>query len=105
MFENRIPYAIKQDILDYFDNQKINLKNESEIYADYALNDYGEYVVTCVIKDRKETHDGYQSTKIQAATVLRYADTVLPSYPILHGSLRIPVHSHIPEDRQNTDHD
>ena len=55
MFENRIPYAIKQDILDYFDNQKINLKNESEIYADYALNDYGEYVVTCVIKDRKET--------------------------------------------------
>ena len=37
MFENRIPYAIKQDILDYFDNQKINLKNESEIYADYSL--------------------------------------------------------------------
>uniref|UniRef100_UPI003FEF6F85 DUF4364 family protein n=2 Tax=Coprococcus sp. TaxID=2049024 RepID=UPI003FEF6F85 len=55
MFENRIPYAIKQDILDYFDNQKINLKNESEIYADYSLNDYGEYSVKCIIKDRKET--------------------------------------------------
>ena len=55
MFENRIPYAIKQDILDYFDNQKINLKNESEIYADYSLNDFGEYSVKCIIKDRKET--------------------------------------------------
>ncbi len=55
LFENRIPYAIKQDILDYFDNQKINLKNEAEIYSDYSLNESNEYTVTCIIKDRKET--------------------------------------------------
>ncbi len=54
-FENRIPHAIKKDILDYFDNQKINLKNESEIYSDYSLNAENEYTVTCIIKDRKET--------------------------------------------------
>ena len=53
--KNKIPYAIKQDILNYFDNQKINLKNESEIYADYSLNEFGEYSVSCIIKDRKET--------------------------------------------------
>ena len=28
MFENRIPYAIKQDILDFFEKQQINLKKE-----------------------------------------------------------------------------
>lgn len=55
LFENRIPYAIKQDILEYFDNQKINLKKESEIFADYTLNESGEYTVRCVIKDRRET--------------------------------------------------
>lgn len=55
LFEHKIPYAIKQDILEYFDNQKINLKNESEIYSDYFLNESNEYTVTCIIKDRKET--------------------------------------------------
>lgn len=55
LFENRIPYAIKQDILEYFDNQKINLKNESEIYSDYSKNEMNEYTVTCIIKDRRET--------------------------------------------------
>lgn len=28
MFENRIPYAIKQDILDFFEKQQINLKRK-----------------------------------------------------------------------------
>lgn len=55
MFENRIPHAIKQDILDYFENQKINLRKEEEIYSDYFKNDANEYTVNCVIKDRKET--------------------------------------------------
>ena len=39
MFENRIPYAIKQDILDFFEKQQINLKKETEIQSDYYLND------------------------------------------------------------------
>ena len=35
-FENRLPYAIKQDILEYLSAERINVKNESEIYADYT---------------------------------------------------------------------
>lgn len=54
-FENRLPYAIKQDILEYLKAEKINVKNESEIYADYFFNDSNWYTVQCVIKDRKET--------------------------------------------------
>lgn len=54
-FENRLPNPIKQDILDYFKEEKINLKNESEIYADYYPNDNQEYTVECIIKERKDT--------------------------------------------------
>ena len=41
-FENRISISIKQEILDYFKQEKINLKNESEIYADYFYNENQE---------------------------------------------------------------
>ena len=54
-FENRLPYAIKRDILDYLKAEKINVKKESEIYADYFNNGSNWYTVQCVIKDRKET--------------------------------------------------
>lgn len=54
MFENRIPYAIKQDILDFFEEQQINLKKETEVQSDYYLNDMNEYTVSCVINDRNE---------------------------------------------------
>ncbi len=53
-FENRISNPIKQEILDYFKQEKINLKNESEIYADFYY-DNQEYTVQCVIKERRET--------------------------------------------------
>lgn len=55
LFENRLPYAIKQDILEYLAAEKINVKNESEIYADYTFNGANWYTVQCVIKDRKDT--------------------------------------------------
>ena len=35
--------------------EKINLKNESEIYADYFYNENQEYTVECVIKERRDT--------------------------------------------------
>ena len=54
-FENRLPDPIKQDILDYFKEERINLKNESEIYADYYPNENQEYTVDCIIKERKDT--------------------------------------------------
>ena len=54
-FENRLSNSIKQEILDYFKEEKINLKNESEIYADFYYNDNQEYTVECVIKERRYT--------------------------------------------------
>lgn len=54
-FENRIPNTIKQEILEYFKSIKKQLKNESEIYADYKINESGEYTVMCIIKERKDT--------------------------------------------------
>ncbi len=53
-FENRLPKPIKDDILRYFKEERINLKNESEIYADYYMNDNQEYTVECIIKERKD---------------------------------------------------
>jgi hypothetical protein len=72
LFENRLPYAIKQDILDYLASEKINVKNESEIYADYFYNDVNWYTVECVVKDRKETLLNLRfdvPTKSQAETI------------------------------------
>ena len=54
-FENRLPDSIKKDILEYFRKERINLKKESEIYADYYPNENEEYTVECVIKERKDT--------------------------------------------------
>ncbi len=71
-FENRLPYAIKQDILDYLKSEKINVKNESEIYADYYYNDMNWYTVQCIIKDRKEVLMDLKfdvPTKSQAETI------------------------------------
>ncbi len=53
-FENRISNTIKQEIREYFKKEKINLKNESEIYADFTMNDHGEYTVECAIKEKRE---------------------------------------------------
>ena len=54
-FENRLPNSIKQDILTFFKEEKINLKNQSEIKADYYFNENQEYTVECKIKERKDT--------------------------------------------------
>ena len=54
-FENRISNTIKQEIRDYFKKEKINLKNESEIIADYSKNENDEFTVECAIKERRET--------------------------------------------------
>ncbi len=71
-FENRLPEAIKKDILEYLSQEKINVKNESEIFADYFYNDSNWYTVQCIIKDRKETLLDIKfdvPTKSQAETI------------------------------------
>ncbi len=54
-FENRISNTIKQEIRDYFKAEKINLKNESEIYADFSMNENSDYTVVCAIREKRET--------------------------------------------------
>lgn len=71
-FENRLPYSIKQDILEFLKAEKINVKNESEIYANYYYNNSNWYTVECIIKDRKETLMDLKfdvPTKTQAETI------------------------------------
>ena len=51
-FENRLPNTIKQDILEFFKTEKIRLRNESQIYSDYYLNESGEYTVVFNIMER-----------------------------------------------------
>ncbi len=54
-FENKLSEGIKQDIMNFFSEEKINLKNEMEILADYFLTSKGEYTVICTINDRGDT--------------------------------------------------
>lgn len=53
-FENRISNTIKQEIRDYFKKEKLNLKMENEIIADYTETTSGEFIVNCLIKERRD---------------------------------------------------
>ncbi|MCT4542070.1 MAG: DUF4364 family protein [Vallitalea sp.] len=53
-FENRIPESIRLEIVGYLKEKKIQLKNDFEITAEYFPKKNGEYVVTCVAKEKKE---------------------------------------------------
>ena len=90
LFENRLPYAIKQDVLEYLENEKINVKNESEIFADYFYNNENWYTVSCIIKDRKETLVDIKfdvPTKSQAETICNNwrskSSSIYPLFPVL----------------------
>lgn len=52
MFETKIPEAIKNDILDYFSEQKYELRRKTDITADYYPLKNGEYMVKTTIKER-----------------------------------------------------
>ena len=55
MFDYKISTAIKDDIYAYFAAEKINLRNEVEIFATYYPAKREEYTVQCSILERKET--------------------------------------------------
>ena len=55
MFDYKIATAIKDDIYAYFAAEKINLRNEVEIFATYYPAKREEYTVQCTILERKET--------------------------------------------------
>ena len=52
MFESKISDAIKNDILDYFKENKYQLRKEVNITADYYPLKKGEYMVHAQIKER-----------------------------------------------------
>lgn len=54
LFDSKLSDAIKLDILHYFEENKIHLKNESNIYADYDIIN-SAYRVTCTAKERSDT--------------------------------------------------
>ncbi len=52
MFDAKISDAIKNDILDYFKENKYQLRKEVDIIADYYPLKKGEYMVHAQIKER-----------------------------------------------------
>ncbi|MDE7368102.1 MAG: DUF4364 family protein [Lachnospiraceae bacterium] len=55
LFEYKISPAIKDDVYSYLDAEKINLRNEVEIFATYYPAKHNEYMVQCTILERNET--------------------------------------------------
>ena len=51
-FENRISDAIKRDIIDYFKNHKLELRNESSIQSNFYKLVNGEFEAQLVAKDK-----------------------------------------------------
>lgn len=54
LFEFQISDTIKMDILNYLKEQKIELRNESAISADYYPSNH-EYIAQCSIKEKNQT--------------------------------------------------
>lgn len=54
LFEFKLSDVIKLDILNFFAQEKIKLRNESNISADYYPSN-NEYIVECIIKERSQT--------------------------------------------------
>ncbi len=55
LFDYKISTAIKDDIYSYLSAEKINLRNEVEIFATYYPAKHDEYMVQCTILERNET--------------------------------------------------
>lgn len=51
-FQNRVSPAIRDDIEEYLRENRIQLRNEVSILADYYKNTADEYSVRCVVKEK-----------------------------------------------------
>lgn len=54
MFSSKLPEAIKDDIHQFFQSKKYQLRREIDLQADYYPVG-NEYVVQCIIKEKKAT--------------------------------------------------
>ncbi len=55
MFHGKIPEAIKKDILDYFSENRYQLRKEVDITAEYYPLKKGEYMVKTLIREKGTT--------------------------------------------------
>lgn len=55
MFQSRIPEGMRDDILDFFMENEIKLRNEVDIYADYIPASDNEFIVDCEVKEKGST--------------------------------------------------
>ena len=55
MFNGKIPEAIKKDILDYFSENRYQLRKEVDITAEYYPLKKGEYMVKTLIREKGTT--------------------------------------------------
>lgn len=52
-FENRIPHAIRGDILTYLKENKLQMRNEVSVLSDYYRSTNGEYEVRCRVREKQ----------------------------------------------------
>lgn len=50
-FGDRIPQPIVDDIINYFNEKKYQLKNQISVLADYNLTATQEYAVRCIVRE------------------------------------------------------
>lgn len=53
-FENRIPDSTKSEIIQYLNENKLEIKSTLEISADYIPGLKGNYLVHCIAKEKDE---------------------------------------------------
>lgn len=51
-FQDKISTSIQEDVLSYFSDKKVELKNENSILADYYKTPEQEYAARCQIKEK-----------------------------------------------------
>ncbi len=52
-FENRIPQAIREDIVKYLTENKMQMRNEVSVLSDYYRSTNGEYEVQCRVREKQ----------------------------------------------------
>lgn len=55
MFQYKISDGLKDDVLDFFTENKYKLRNDVEVYSQYFPASFNEYIVECVVKEMNST--------------------------------------------------
>ena len=55
LFQYKISDGLKDDVLDFFTENKYKLRNDVEVYSQYYSASPNEYIVECVVKEMNST--------------------------------------------------